>query len=271
MHGQGIPRIEDHIDRAHARLLAQTGDAFEVYEDDRYRWLQGGDGTLHSLMDKGAPERLLLPYTAAMMAGLLFIDTPHRVSVLGLGGASQVRFLRHDFPDTAVTAWEQDAEVVAIARRDFELGEEDDGLRIIIDDARSVIDFDGPAANLVLLDLFGAGGMPAWMRETDIYKRCRRHLARDGVLAANFWIDEDDGFLEVLNGIQRAFEERTLLLAVPGYRNFVVLAFDTPPRLEFAYLRGRAAELGERTGVDYAALVAGMRETNYSDDVGFVL
>jgi len=245
--------------------------AFEVYEDDRYRWMQTPVGTLHSLMDRRAPERLVLPYTAAMMAGLLFLDAPGSVLMLGLGGGSQARFLRHHFPDTPITAWERDAEVVAIARRDFGLGEEDDGVRIIIDDARSVIDFDEPAADLILLDLFGAGGMSPWMREADIYKRCRRHLTRHGVLAVNFWIDEDDEFLEVLNGIQRAFEERTLLLAVPGYRNFVVLAFDTPPRLDFAYLRGRAAELGERTGVDYAAFVAGMRESNYSDESGFVL
>ena len=245
--------------------------AFEVYEDDRYRWLQTPDGTLHSLMDRRAPECLVLPYTAAMMGGLLFLDAPGSVLMLGLGGGSQARFLRHHFPDAPITAWERDAEVVAIARRDFGLGEEDDGVRIIVDDARSVIDFDGPAADLILLDLFGAGGMSSWMREAAIYKSYRRHLAGDGVLAANFWIDEGDEFLEVLNGIQRAFEERTLLLAVPGYRNFVVLAFKTTPRLDFAHLDQRAVELGERTGVDFRDLVAGMRECNYSDENGFVL
>ena len=46
--------------------------------------------------------------------------------------------------------------------------------------------------DLILLDLFGAGGMAPWMRESGIYKSCRRHLARRGVLAANFWIDPDD-------------------------------------------------------------------------------
>ena len=274
MHARGAPRIEDRIERGRARLLARGGEdaaAFEAYEDDRYRWLQTRDGTLHSMMDRRAPERLLLPYTAVMMAGLLFIQGPETVLMPGLGGASQARFLRHYFPDARITAWERDAGVVEIARREFGLAGEGDGIRIVTDDARAMIDFDGPPADLILLDLFGAGGMPAWTREAGIYRSCRRHLARHGVLAANFWIDEDDEFLKTLNGVQKAFEERTLLLAVPGYRNFIVLAFETPPRLDFAHLRERAGELGERTGLDYAAFVAGMRESNYSDDAGFVL
>jgi spermidine synthase len=270
MHGQANPRIEDRIDRAHARLLRGAGGAFEACEDDRYRWLQTRDGTLHSMMDKEAPERLLLPYTRSMMAGLLFVDGIESVLMLGLGGASQARFLRRHFPDTPITAWERDAEVAGIARRDFGLGD-DDAVTVLTDDARSVIDYDGPAADLILLDLFGAGGMAPWMRESGIYKSCRRHLARNGVLAANLWIDEDDEFLEVLNGIQRAFEERTLLLPVQGYRNFVVLAFDTPPRLDFAHLYRRGAEVGARTGIDYGALLTEMQESNYSDDAGFVL
>lgn len=270
MHGQDNSRIEDRIDREHARLLAQVGDTFAVYEDDRYRWLQTRDGILHSVMDKGAPERLLLPYTRAMMAALLFVDAPESVLMLGLGGASQARFLRRHFPNAPVTAWERDAEMVGIARRDFGLGD-DDAVTVVTDDARNVIEFDGPPADLMLLDLFGAGGMAPWLRESGIYKSCRRYLSRRGVLAANLWIDADDEFLGALNGIQRAFDERTLLLTVPGYRNFVVLAFDAVPRLDFVSLHGRAAELGERTGIDYGALLAGMRECNYSDDVGFVL
>lgn len=273
MHAQGAPHIEDLIDRKRARSLARAGDGivtFEACEDDRYRWLQSRDGTLHSLMDRRSPDRLVLPYTVTMMAGLLFIDAPQTVLMLGLGGGSHARFLRHHFPDVRITAWERDAEVVEIARREFGLADGDDGIRIVTEDARSIIDFEGPPADLILLDLFGAGGMPPWTRDTGIYKSCRRHLAGHGVLAANFWVAADDEFLGVLNGVQRAFEERTLLLAVPGYRNFVVLAFETPPRLDFDHLRRRAGELGERTGLDYAGLLDGMGESNYSDEVGFV-
>lgn len=261
------------FDLGEARLLERVdedGATFEVLENDRYRWLQTGDGTLQSAMDHRSPERLVLPYTVTMMAALLFVDDPRSVLMLGLGGGSQARFLRHHFPDADITAWEQDEAVVAMARRHFAL-DSDAAVRIVNEDARAVVDFVGPPVDLVLLDLFGTGGMSPWMREARVYKGCRRRLAPHGVLAANLWVEPDDEFLGVLDGVQKAFGERTLLLTVPGYRNLVALAFDQPPPLDFAHLRPRAETLSERTGIDFGALLESMRESNYSDESGFVL
>lgn len=261
------------MDLGEARLLervASDGTAFEVRENGRYRWLLAGDGTLQSAMDRRSPERLVLPYTAAMMAALLFVDDPRSVLMLGLGGGSQARFLRHHFPDASITAWEQDEAVAAIARRHFGM-HGDDAVRIVTEDACGIVDLVGPAVDLLLLDLFGTGGMSPWMREGRLYKGCRRRLAPGGVLAANLWVEPDDEFLRVLDGVQNAFGERTLLLTVPGYRNLIALAFDQPPPLDFAYLRPRAESLGERTGIDFTALLESMGESNYSDESGFVL
>ena len=268
-----MPPIEQVIDRARARLLDRGSDAhasFEVYEDEHYRWLQNRDGTLHSLMDRRAPERLVLPYTNAMMAGLLFVEDARSVLMLGLGGASQARFLRHHFPDVRITAWESDAQVIDMARRHFGLDDANGSILIVNQDVRAGIAGAGPAADLVLLDLFDADGLPAWLREPDVYALCRRQLAPDGVLAANLWVDGDDEFLGVMDGIQAVFESRTLVLCVPGYRNLVVLAFASRPRLDFAGLHARAAALGARTDLDCAALLDALRESNYTDANGFV-
>ena len=264
--------IEETIDLAHAKRLDRGSDtSFEVYEDGRYRWLQSRDGTLHSVMDRRAPERLVLPYTAAMMAGLLFVDDARSALLLGLGGASQARFLRRHFPAMRITAWESDAEVIGMARRHFGLDDANGCVRIVNRDVRAGVETSGQAADLALLDLFGADGLPGWMREPDVYALCRRELAPHGVLAANLWADADDERLGVMDGIQAAFDERTLVLCVPGYRNLVVLAFASRPPLDFAGLGDRAAALAARTGLDCPALLERLRESNYTDDQGFVL
>ncbi len=268
------PRIEDCIDRTRARLLERAGHenaAFEVYENDRYRWLQNPDGTLQSVMDLRSPERLVLPYTAAMMACLLFIEVPRSVIMLGLGGASQARFLRHQFVDARITAWESDPDIIDIAQRHFCVPGEDALIRIVNDDARTGIPANGPPADLILIDLFDAGGQPQWLRDGTLYTGCRQRLARHGVLAANLWVDPDDELLEIMDGVQRAFDSSTLLLCVPAYRNVVVLAFNATPRLDFAYLDARAAELGRRTGLAFTGFIDRMRESNSSDATGFVL
>jgi spermidine synthase len=270
----GSPPIEAVIDRAHARLLHRTGHqsgAFEVYEDDRYRWLQNDDGTLQSLMDRRSPERLVLPYTAAMMAGLLFVDTPRSVLMLGLGGASHVRFLRHYFAETRITVRESEPDVIDIARRHFGFADVDERIRIVNEDARTDLAVDDPSTNLILVDLFAAGGLPPWVREKSLHACCRRRLDSHGVQVTSLWVDADDEFLDVMSGVQKAYDKRTLVLTVPGYRNLVVLAFKTTPRLDFASLEERAIALGERTGLDYIAMLDRMRESSYFDQTGFVL
>ena len=272
MRARGPIGIEDLIDRGGARLVQRVqrdGAAIEVYEDHRYRWLQNDNGTLQSLMDRRSPERLVLPYTAAMMAGLLFVDGPPTVLMLGLGGASQVRFLRRHFADTRITAWESDPDVIAIARRHFCLSSEDEAICIINEDARHGIAADGSSTNLILMDLFGADGSPPWVHEKAIHESCRRRLGRHGVLVANFWLEDDDESLAAMDGIQSAFENRTLVLGVPGYRNHIVFAFKDAPCLNFTALYTRAASLGKHTGIDYTGFISRMRESNPSGESEF--
>jgi spermidine synthase len=274
MHAHDPRPIEDLIDRAGARLLHRTrgGPApLEVYEDHRYRWLQNHNGTLQSLMDRRSPERLVLPYTQAMMTGLLFVDAPKSVLMPGLGGASQLRFLRHYFADTHITAWESDAQVITVARRYFGLPDRDEGVRIFNRDARTAVAADDLSADLILLDLFGADGSPPWVRQAAFHENCRRRLDDDGVLVANLWVDADDEFLAIMDGVQAAFHKRTLVLRVPGYRNHIVFAFKGAAHLEFATLQARAASLARHTGVDCGDFIVGMRESNLSDGTGFVV
>ena len=259
--------------QTNARLLERSGcddSCLEVYENDRFRWLQHGNGTLQSAMDRHAPERLVLPYTAAMLAALLFMPVPRRALMLGLGGASQARFLRHHFPDTRITAWESDARVIALARRHFAVHAEDVGAHIVNDDARAAVASHEHAADLILMDLFSAQGSEPWVGERALHDDCRRNLTAQGVLVANLWVNSDDELLSAMAGVEAAFAGRILLLTVPGYRNHVVLAFNGGPCLDFVSLRERASRLGERTGLDFGNMLDSMRHSNRSDAAAFV-
>ncbi len=259
--------------QSNARLLERTGiDAFslQVYENDDFRWLQHANGTLQSAMDRHAPQRLVLPYTAAMMAALLFMTAPRRVLMLGLGGASQLRFLRCHFPDVHLTVCEPDAGVITLARRHFALPDADESLRLIHADAETALADHALQADLILMDLFSAHGLEPRVLEPGLHDHCRQSLAPGGVLAANLWVAPDDESLRVMAGLQQAFAQRSLVLTLPGYHNMIVLGFNGTPCLEFAPLSERAADLELRTGLDFEHMLNGLRQSNRSDETGFI-
>jgi spermidine synthase len=222
-------------------------------------------------MDRRAPARLVLPYTAAMMAALLFMPAPRQAFMLGLGGASQVRFLRYHFTAARITAWESDARTIALARRHFALPGERDGVQVIHQDAHAGIAVHDGSADLILVDLFSAQGLAPLVHARALHDDCRRTLAAEGVLAANLWVESDDESLHVMAGLQDAFAGHTLVLTLPGYRNMVVLAFNGTPCLEFARLRERATELNAHTGLDYENMLKVLRQNNRSDANAFSL
>ena len=260
--------------QSNARLLEHTGSgalSLEVYENDDFRWLQHANGTLQSAMDRHDPQRLVLPYTAAMMAALLFMELPRRVLMLGLGGASQLRFLRHHLPAIQVTVCETDSSIVALARRHFALPDTDEGVRLIYDDAQAAVAVHDSQADLILMDLFSARGLEPWVTEPGLHHQCRQILEPGGVLAANLWVAPDDESLRVMAGLQQAFSQRSLVLTVPGYANMIVLAFNDAPCLDFARLETRADRLGERTGLDYHEMLERLRQSNRSDATGLII
>ena len=63
-----------------------------VYEDENLSSLHFEIDSVQSLMDKNAPNQLMLRYTQIMMAFLLFIDCPEHIGMIGLGGGSLPKY-----------------------------------------------------------------------------------------------------------------------------------------------------------------------------------
>jgi spermidine synthase len=244
----------------------------QVLEDRTYRWLKFEHGAIQSCMHKRQPSSLVLPYTRAMATALLFHASPRRILMLGLGGASFVRFLRSHYPDAALTVVENDAACVRLAQAYFGLPDDDPHIELIDGDAREVVPGLSHRYDLVIFDLFLAHGPPEWLREAEIFRACRARLSRSGVLSANLWADPDDADLVPLRGVSRAFEGRVLLLPVSGYRNLVALAFGrTPDGARLGELRSTARRLTRRWAVDMAAWLEVIESVNRVENARLVI
>lgn len=251
--------------------LGDGAQAMEIGEDGKTRWLRYVGGAVQSRMDLAAPQRLVLPYTRAMMTALLFVEAPGHAALLGLGGGSLARFLRHAFPAVRITAVERHRAVIDAARERFLLPGESEGCAVLEGDARERVD-ELEVVDLLAVDLFEENGLPAWVGGAEFCTRCHDRLRPGGALAANLWLTSDDEFLAVVGGLNEAFDRRVLLVPVAGYRNIIALAFPRRPAAgDFATLYRRAAALEARTGLALARFVAGMRGANLHDERSLIL
>ena len=267
------PSTAARIDRERAvcRLRYGGGEAaIEVWQDDGSRWLQFGSGTIQSLMDLEQPHRLVLPYTQAMTVCLLFDPSPQRLLLHGLGGGSLIRFFRQHRLQTSITAIERDARIVSLAQSQF--GIDTGTIEVLVRDAREVSPDEMTAADLVMVDVFDAGGLPDWLLHRGFYRQAAAAMNAQGMLVANLWMGDDDEFFEVIGGLREVFESRVLVLPVNGYRNIIAVAFaGEPPELELVELYHRARALREELAIDYPRLLDALRGANLVHEGALVL
>ena len=74
------------------------GLSIQVVERGSHLELRFGNHIVQSARSLHAPDVLVLDYTRAMMAGLLFAPRPERVLHFGLGGGSLAGFLHNHLP-----------------------------------------------------------------------------------------------------------------------------------------------------------------------------
>jgi spermidine synthase len=202
----------------------------EIVQQHSNRSLYFGSSAKQSEMDISQPERLVLSYTQAMMAGLLFCPAPRSVLLIGLGGGSLVRFLLHHFPACHIDVVEFRADVVKLAYGYFYLPD-DNRLDIIIDDG-----FDFLAANrsadkrydLILVDAFDHDGIATSIKSSPFFDACRASLNDQGVTAINLWNSQRDQFAATMANLESAFHDCVLELPVKDKGN--VIAFATPSK-----------------------------------------
>jgi len=249
------------------RLRKSARGADSVYVTERFgvRSLHIGSDTIQSAMRLARPNDLELAYTRSMMAFLLFRPPPRRVLMVGLGGGSLAKFVYHRMPAAVIEVIEVNPQVVAIARRLFELPPADARLVVRVCDAAEFVASDGDGFDAILVDGYDGESQVPELATGAFYAGCRRRLARGGVLVVNLW-GSHRRFDDYLARLEAAFPRATLCLPAEKPGNIIVFGFhDPPPALRWGELEREARALEERYALEFGRFVGGLRRMNRWD------
>jgi len=134
---------------------------------------------------------LLLSYTRAMMAFLLFNPLPNHILMIGLGGGSLAKYCRSKLPATRITVLEINHDIIAL-RNEFFIPDDDEYLQVIHVDAQEYLSTMGEKVDIILHDGYNAAGLSPALGTEAFYRLCHTVLERDGMLVSNLWGEADD-------------------------------------------------------------------------------
>jgi len=253
----------------HGLLIHKTSDdlgSIEVVDDAVHRSLHFGSEPRQSSMLLRDPLYLALAYTRAMACALLFNDAPQRVLLIGLGGGSLAKFLLHHFPQCHIDAVDAREKVAEVAHSHFKLPQ-DPRLTIHIDDGgrfvRNLSGTDGEAYDLIFIDAFLGNGIARTVCGISFFDACRGLLSDRGIFSMNLWNGDFITAREMREDIAQSFDDNLLQIPVEGKDNTVALAAHGQPLIkQLAKLKAKAAQLGEKTGIEYTVFLKQLQKNN---------
>jgi len=227
-------------------------ERIEVFEERGIRYLQFGPNCIQSAMRISRPYSLVLDYTRAMMAVLLFQPAPRNALVIGLGAGSVAKFLHHHYPSTRITVVELNPKVVTVAQTYFYLPEESARFSVQIGDGFTYVQECKRRFDIILVDGFDHNSRAGPLESLSFYTACRARLSEHGVLAANL-LGEEKGFKATTERIALAFEGRAFQLRPSKAGNVIMLGLGTATdSLNEEILQQRASALKESTSLNIA-------------------
>jgi spermidine synthase len=250
------------------RLRKPADDEETVYVSERFgvRSLHIGSDTVQSSMRLARPNDLELSYTRSMMAFLLFVPTPKKMLMIGLGGGSLAKFVYHRLPYTRTTAVEVSPRVLAVARQYFNVPADDARFEVLVADGASYVERGDVTADVLAVDGYEADSHVESLATKSFYAACNERLAPGGMLVVNLW-GGDKVFHTLLRRIENAFPEGTLCLPAERPGNVIVLGFkDAPEPFRWSALTRAATDLEAHYGLEFPKFVAALRKMNRHDD-----
>lgn len=250
-----------HQRRRIRRVLPEAG----ISESGNIRSLHLDSPTVQSSMNLDDPSELVLSYSRAMMAWLMFVPTPRHITHIGLGGGSFARWIDAFLPDAAQTAVEINPQVIQIARMLFELPFEGEKFEILEADGAEYVKTLNGGTDVLLVDGFDGEQIIDDLVGEDFFQDCFRALSADGVFAANWW-SGDKRYGLFYERLARSFGSRLIAVPAESHGNVAVLAFKGEAETALDTLKRRAAKLQEQYRLDFPRMLADIKAANPHND-----
>ena len=190
------------------------------------RTLEFVPGDIQSEMLLARPDALVLAYLRAMMGFILFMPSPRRIVMVGLGGGALAKFCHRHFPDAHITVIELRADVIAL-RDAFHVPPDSERFAVVHGDAAEWLAAHPASADVLLVDGFDADGLPPGLADMPFYTDCRRALRPGGVLVANVFT-YDPRYPDVMDALETVFAGQTCWFDKVAGNNRIVYALHAP-------------------------------------------
>ena len=225
-----------------------------ISEEGNIRSLHLGSETVQSSMNVDYPAELVLSYSRAMMAWLLFVENVRHITQIGLGGGSFVRWIDAHLPEVAQTAVEINPQVISVARGLFELPFEGEKFEIIEADGAEYIKTLRGGTDILLVDGFDGVQIIDALVAEPFFADCRTALSDNGIFVTNWW-SGDKRYPLFLRRLAQVFDQRVLCVPAETHGNVAVLAFQNQAPQPLAALQKKAAKLSEQYGLDFKTML----------------
>ena len=225
-----------------------------ISEHGNIRSLHLGSETVQSSMNVDYPAELVLSYSRAMMAWLLFAENVRHITQIGLGGGSFVRWIDAHLPEVAQTAVEINPQVISVARGLFELPFEGEKFEILEADGAEYIKTLRGGTDVLLVDGFDGVQIIDALVAEPFFADCRTALSDNGIFVTNWW-SGDKRYPLFLRRLAQVFDQRVLCVPAETHGNVAVLAFQNQVPQPLAALQKKAAKLGEQYGLDFKTML----------------
>jgi len=177
------------------------------------------------------PDELVFSYTRAMMSFLLFDPMPKRIAMIGLGGGSLAKYCYRYLPQTEITVVEINPDVIAL-RNKFAIPADDLRFQVLLGDGAEWVTDTARQSDVLIVDGFDAGGLPAQLCSQQFYDDCFASLADNGIMVVNLWGTRSQ-LDDYLARIRNSFAHRVMIVDAEDSCNKIVLAaknVEFPPR-----------------------------------------
>jgi len=164
----------------------RTATRRELVRDERGGWLVVVDGFAQSHVDLEDPEDLAFEYVAHFAAALATV-TSGRIAVthIGGGGLTLARWVQRVRPGSPQVVLEPDTVLTDLVRRELPLPR-GHAIRVRPVDGRSgMAALRTGSADVVVLDAYAGGRLPAELATVEFLTDCARVLVPDGMFLAN--------------------------------------------------------------------------------------